>query len=176
MEDVSFQENLSRVLADFENELRFLSSQGVLTQLDIRKMRAKAQVSRDAMLVAQRESTFEDRAKNKLLNALVRDFEKSIQATLDDAVSRKGDRALLVHRLNRIDQKIYQKVQSYISPSDMQSLRFGMDLLKLYILRSIPDKGKRWRAKVDVGQIADDYEQTIMEHIQRQFTYPKLLR
>jgi len=171
---MSPQENLRRVSEDYDNELKFLLSQNVLSNLDAQKIKAQVEVSKNAMLTTKNTSSFSDRAKDKLLNALIRDFEKSIQKTLDDALSRKGDKALLLHRLNRIDNKIKFQATSTGKTNELQS---GMDLLKIYILRSVPDISSRWsKSKMDVGKIARDYEKAILEHIQYHFTQPKFLK
>ncbi len=178
MKEMSPQENLRRVLLEFENELQILQSQQIFTKLDAQKIRAQAEVTKNAMLTARDESSFNDRAKEKLLNALIRDFEKSILRTVDEAVSRKGDKALLSHRLNRVDRKIALKMEdANISHNELRQLELGMKLLKSYIFRSLPEKSNSlWSsAKLDTGTLVVNYERTLDEYIQSNFTGIKLL-
>ncbi len=178
MKEMSPQENLRRVLTEFENELQILQSQQVLTKLDAQKLKAQAEVSRNAMLTAKDESSFNDRAKDKLLNALIRDFEKTILRTVDEAVSRKGDKALLSHRLNRVDRKIVLKMDdANISHNELAKLEVGIKLLKSYIFRSLPEKSSSvWgSSKLDTGLLVINYEKTIDEYIQNNFNGINLL-
>ncbi|MDP1624528.1 MAG: hypothetical protein Q8L64_02045, partial [bacterium] len=141
MNEKSLQENLQRIRQEYEYELQILQSQQVFTKLDAQKIMAQAEVTKNAMFNTRDESSFNDRAKEKLLNALIRDFEKSIQRTLDEAVGRKGDKALLIYKLNRIDRKIGLKaIDINVSQSDLKKLEIGMELLKSYIVRSLPEK------------------------------------
>ena len=177
MKEMSPQENLHRVLTEFENELHILQSQQILTKLDAQKLRAKAEVSKNAMLTAKEETSFNDRAKEKLINALIRDFEKSILRTVDEAVSRKGDKALLNHRLNRVDRKIAIKMDdANVSHSELQKLKVGMELLRVYIFRSLPEKSSSfWGSpKLDTSILVTNYEKTLNEYIQNNFTSVKL--
>jgi hypothetical protein len=178
MDEMSSQEHLRQVLNEFENELQYLLSQQVLTKLDAQKIRSQAEVSKNAMLSARDEPSFNDRAKDKLLNALIRDFEKSIQRTLDDAVSRKGDKALLIFRLNRVDRKIgLTALEMNISQSDQKKLQPGMEMLKSYIFLSFPEKNNFLGAsKINVLQMVKNYEQTILTYIQDSFSNSKYLR
>lgn len=178
MKEMSPQEHLRRVLFEFENELQILQSQQIFTKLDAQKIRAQAEVTQNAMITARDESSFNVRAKEKLLNALIRDFEKSILRTVDEAVSRKGDKALLSHRLNRVDRKIALKMDdANISHSELKQLEVGMKLLKSYIFRSLPEKSNSiWSStKLDSGTLVDNYEKTLDEYIQNNFTGIKLL-
>lgn len=172
------QENLRRVLEDFDNDLKFLLSQQVLSKLDVKKIRSQAEVSKNAMLSARDEPSFNEHARNKLINALIRDFEKSIQRTLDEAVGRKGDKALLVYRLKKVDKKIALKLTDLnITSADLRSLQFGMDLLKSYIFRSLPEKGGIWSApKIDVGRLVKNYEQSILDEMQNNIIKTNFLR
>jgi hypothetical protein len=132
------------------------------------------------MLTARDEPSFNDRAKDKLLNALIRDFEKSIFRTIDEAVSRKGEKALLIHRLNRVDRKIALKIADMnASQTDIKKLEVGMKLLKSYILRSLPEKGggSFWGSSkpLDTGSMVANYEKTLVEYIQSDFAGISLL-
>jgi hypothetical protein len=178
MKEISPQENLRQVLFEFENELQILQSQQVFTKLDAQKIRAQVEVTQKAMLTAKDESSFNDRAKEKLLNALIRDFEKSILRTVDEAVGRKGDKALLSHRLNRVDRRIALKMDNAnISHNELRQLEVSMKLLKSYIFRSLPEKSNSlWgSAKLDTGILVANYEKTLDEYIQNNFTGIKLL-
>lgn len=178
MKEMSPQENLRRVLTEFENELQILQSQQIFTKLDAQKIRAQAEVTKNAMLTAKDESSFNDRAKEKLLNALIRDFEKSILRTVDEAVSRKGEKALINHRLNRVDRRIALRMDDANIPhTELRKLEVGIKLLKSYIFRSLPEKSNSlWSsAKLDTGVLAANYEKTLDEYIQDNFTEIKLL-
>jgi hypothetical protein len=167
MNEMSPDENLQRVLKEFDDELQLLLSQQALTKIDVQKIRNQAEISKDAMITARDEPSFNDRARSKLLNALIRDFEKSIQKMLDDAIGRRGDRALLVYRLNKVDKKLSAEAAKLkLSSSDLHELQFGLALLKNYILGSIPEKTAMWgSSKIDVGAIVKIYERTIREQI-----------
>lgn len=178
MKEMSPKDNLQRVLIEFENELQVLQSQQVFTKLDAQKIRVQAEVTKNAMLTAKEESSFNDRAKEKLLNALIRDFEKSILRTVDEAVNRKGDKALLGHRLNRIDRRIVLKMEdSNIPQSESKKLEIGMELLKSYIFRSLPEKSNSLlgAAKLDTQILVTNYEKTLDEYIQENITGIKSL-
>jgi hypothetical protein len=173
---MSFDEKLRQVLGDFNDELQFLTAQQVLTQVDAQKIRNQAEVSGKAMQAAERESSFSDQARIKLRYALLQDFEKSIQKYLDEAISRKGDKALLIHRLYSEDKKIARRADELNTPSEeLKKLQIGVKLLKSYIIRSIPDKSSWGSPKMDVSQIAKNYEQTVLEYIQHYQDQPNLL-
>ena len=161
------QDKLIALVKEFENELQYLASQNVLSNLDIQKIRVEVSESRKAFDKVQDDPDFKDQAKVKLFNALLKDFEKSIQRTLDNAVSRKGDKALLIYRLSKIDKKAIEKVtESGFSSTEIAKLEVGLKLLKSYILRSIQEKPSLWGTpKMDVGLISSNYEQTILEHL-----------
>lgn len=178
MKELHPQDTLRQILKEFDDELQFLLSHQVLTNVDVQKIKNQADISKNAMLTARDESSFNDRAKDKLLNALIRDFENSIQRTLDEAVGRKGDKALIVYRLNKVDRKIKLKTtEMHIAQNRLSELQIGMELLKAYILRSIPEKGMQWgSSKINVGELAKNYEQTIIEYISDNFSSVNLLR
>jgi len=178
MDEMSPQRYLSQVLLEFDSELQFLLSQNVLTKFDVQKIKNQAEVSKNAMQIAKDESSFTDRAKDKLLNALIRDFEKSIQRTLDEAVSRKGDKALLLHRLNMVDRKIsLEVIENNITQSDFSKIQIGLELLKSYIIRSLPEKISLWNTpKMDVGHLAKNYEQTILVYFKDNFSQMKFFK
>jgi hypothetical protein len=161
------QEKLIALVKEFESELQYLASQNVLSNLDIQKIRVEVSESKKAFDKVQDDPDFRDQAKVKLFNALLKDFEKSIQRTLDNAVSRKGDKALLIYRLSKIDKKTISKVaESGLSSIEIAKIEAGLSLLKLYILRSIQEKSGIWGApKMDVGLVSSNYEQAILEYL-----------
>lgn len=168
MRETSPDENLRRVLAEFENELVVLQTQQVITKLDAQKIKAQAEISSKAMNIAENEPGFTDRAKDKLQNALIRDFEKSILKLVDEAVARRGDRALLTHRLNRVDRRIALQVSDLnISHIELGKLEMGMKLLRSYILRTLPEKknGFLGGPKPDSSSMIGKYEETLLDFI-----------
>lgn len=178
MQNISPQENLQRVLDDFETEMQYLISNKVLTNVDAQKIRGQVTVTKNAMITTREESSFNDRAKEKLLNALIRDFEKSIQRFLDEAVSRKGDKALLVFKISRADRKIIQQTKNLnFSQNDLAKLQAGAEMLKFYITRSLSyEKKSVWSSpKINVNQIVINYEETIIEYIKNSFPNVKTL-
>lgn len=174
----SAQENLRKVLTEFDSDLDYLLSQQVLTRLDVQKIRSQAEVSKNALLAARDETSFSDSAKDKLLNALVLDFEKSIQRILDEAIGKKGDKELLIYRLNKIDKKLRTNAtQMNFTSNDLKLLQLGMDLVKSYVIKACPEKNSRWgSSKIDVGQIINSYEQTFIEYIRENKGQPRLIR
>lgn len=176
MNEESAQAHLRRVLAELDEELRSLLSQGVLTGVDVQKIRNQAEISLNALLVTREEASFSDGAKDRLMSALIEDFEKSIERTVNEAVGRRGDKALLLYRLYRIDKRIDRDATEAGMPrSELYKLQVGMDLLKSYIIRSLPEKGGIWGTpKTDVAQIVKNYEQTVLEHARAKSERPKL--
>ena len=167
MRDAPAEKNLERILADFHKEIDYLLSEGVLTGVDKKKLMGQAEISRNAMFKAKKEYNFDQRTENKLLNALLDDFERSLQRILDKAISRKGDRGLLIHRLYISDNYIRTKsAKMNISTSELEQLQNGMDLLKTYALRSLPKKKSRWgQSSIDVEALAKDYEDAVLDYL-----------
>lgn len=176
MNEQAMQEHLRGVLLELDEELRLLLSEGALTKVDVQKIRNQAEISKDALFTARQEASLDDVARGKLMNALVRDLEKSIQNTLDEAIGRKGDRALLIYRLNRVDRKIrLGAVEAGVPQNELDRLQLGMEVLKSYIIRSLPEKGGFWGAsKIDVVKIVKNYEQAILESTRNNFELPEL--
>jgi hypothetical protein len=167
MNSVFPQEKLIALVDEFKSELQYLESQRVLNDLDIKKIMVEVSESKKAFDNVEDDFDFKDQTKVKLFNALLKDFEKSIQRTLDNAISRKGDKELLIYRLRKIDKKLISKAtESGISSIEIAKLETGVNLLKLYILQSIQEKSGLWGApKMDVGLISSNYEKTILEHL-----------
>jgi hypothetical protein len=172
---MSFEEKLHQIAHDFDEELQWLVVRQVLTSADVQKMRNQIEVSRNAMWTADRESSFSDQAKIKLRDALLQDFETSMQKYLDDAISRKGNKALLSHRLYLEDKRIARRSDELNIPlNDLQMLQIGLELLKSYILQTLPDKS--FGGRMNVGQIVKTYEQTVLEYLKRYRSRSNLLR
>lgn len=172
------QERLNQILIDFQQEITYLISQSVLTRVDQEKLLGQAKISRDAMFRAKDDNTFNDRAKDKLLDSLLLDFETSLQRILDKAVSKAGEQGLLLHRLYRSDNRIRAKLnKTNIPVSRLDDLQVGMDLLKLYALRSLPTKKNLFSQNiVDVENLVRTYETTILEYLQQAPSRKKFLR
>lgn len=164
MGELSFIDHLEKVREEFNRELYFLFSKQTLTKLDVEKIRAQAEIYKNALITTYEERSFSDKAKDKLLTTLVQDFEKSIQKTLDEAMSRKDDKSLLIYRLNKVDRKIELKIrQMDISQSEAEKIQIGMELLKSYIILTLPkEKNLLGSFKIDIGYLAANYEKTLL--------------
>ena len=160
------QNQLDDVFGELVVDLRMLQSQGVLKDVDIRKVRNQAEVSRDAMLETLADFDFDNQARHKLLYALIRDFETSIQRILENAVARKGSKALVAYKLNKTDKKIKKHMTSLRLPfQEQQRFIFAMAVTKAYILRTIPEKTNLFGKKINVERIVDDYSAIMLEFL-----------
>lgn len=167
MNETLLQENLQKVLEDFALDLQYLMSQQVLTSLDVQKIKAQAEVSKNAMLSAKEDRGFNDQAKEKLLNALIQNFELTIQKSLSDAITRKGEKALIIYKLRRVDRKIHAKaIERRMSTNDLAKLQVSMQILRAYVLMSLPEKIGRWGGtQTDTVQIVKNYERVLIEYM-----------
>lgn len=159
----SVQEHLSDVLDNFDSDLRILHRQGVLTEFDVRKIKNQAEVTRDGMLETMRWPEFDERAQEKVLTALVRDFEKSIQRILDGVVARKGEIALITYRLNKADERIKSRSHALqLSPDAEQKMLVSMAVTRKFILESLSDEKRLFGKKLDVDQVVENYSSALM--------------
>ena len=166
MNEALLQQNLPESFRAFALDLQYLYSQQVLTKLDVQKMKAQAEVSKDAMLSARDDEGFDDWAKEKLLNALSKDFDLTLQKSLDEAVARKGERALIIYKLSRVDRRIYSRAnQRHISASQIDKLQDCMQILKYYIFNSYQEMSRWGGNSIDVRKITDNYEQVLREYL-----------
>ena len=172
MEHVTPEEYLRQILIEFEEDLRFLQTRNVLSKKDIQIIRNQAEISKDAMIRTRDESSIRLEARNKLLMALITNFEKNIQKTLDDVVSKKGDKELLILRLKKIDNKLLRLFDcGTITSEKLSKIHYGMGLLKSYILLSISNENRKmFKSRISVSRISQDYEKTIMDCIQNNST------
>ncbi len=60
-----------------------------ITNTELLKIKNQVTVSANAMLKAVNENSFDEKAKEKLIFALIHDFQKSTQRILDEAISKK---------------------------------------------------------------------------------------
>jgi len=58
----------------------------------------------------------------------------------------------------------------HLSLSDREKIITGLEILKQYILISIPESKARWRkGKIDIGHLAQNYEYVVLRYLQQQF-------
>jgi hypothetical protein len=136
MNDTVLLEKLQEVINEFSFDLQYLQENQALTQLDVKRIVAQAEVTKNALLSTKEDKSFSDSAKEKLWAALITNFELSIQKSLEDIISKKGDKALLLYKLRRVDRKLikYAQLNSY-SNSKTDTLYSDFQLLSTYIVK-----------------------------------------
>lgn len=164
---VTVRNQLSSLLEEFYEDLRILYSQDVLTHADIQKIRNQAEVSRDGILETLNESGFDEQARTKLLDAMVRDFETSVQRIIETVVARKGQAALVIYKLNKADKRILARVRSMKRSQQFeQQISSAMLITKAYILRTLPNQAGMFGKKVDVERIVGDYSSVFLRYLE----------
>jgi bacterioferritin (cytochrome b1) len=86
--DPLFQEIRERILeisADLDGELQRLASEGVITDLDLKKLRADAEASAQAVLEALEQTDYPQEMRREWAHRLVNQFETSAKETLAKA-------------------------------------------------------------------------------------------
>ena len=170
------QEYLEKISKEFNLELNELKSQKILSNYDVKRILMQKDVTKNAILKAKNDFDFNDRAKEKLMFNLLKDFESSIFETIDDAVARKGDFELLTHKLKRIDRKINLFIlNENFSKIESQKIKIQMDILKKFIFRIMPEQNRIFKTqKFDIKKIVEEYELIIFEYMKSNISKNRL--
>mgnify|MGYP001277123899 CR=1 FL=1 len=177
--DTNYLESqLRQTQARFQRELEILHSQGIINEVDIRKIMSQAEVSKGALLESIKRKDLIPQVQEELVTELVRDYQLSVQSIIDNAILRLGPHALLSYKFNQVDEKVRAFVADKgFSDPQSRSLQGFMEGARAYALKALRgSQATRTPAKVDFQGMVNDYAAVIEECVQRLQSSAKFIR
>lgn len=158
------QETLS-IEARFEKELESLQQEGIITQIDIQKVKNQVAVSRKALLDTIRRRDLQVEIQEELFASLIQDYVISIQRIIDDALFRLGADVFLRYKFGQVNAKAYKYAnERNFSRKQIQSMECFVKGATAYALKTLPKKN-RWSAKKhDYQQMINYYAEILQEY------------
>jgi len=103
---------LTYIASEYQKDWEQLYSQGLLTEIDTRKIQNQVEVTKKALFQTISATYFPDDVRSTLINRFVSDFQQSIETIIYQAIARQNIERAIAYKLDKIDEVIIEAIRS----------------------------------------------------------------